>query len=317
MSNQYKLVKSLVDKTRKASSNLHYGSTTVRQNSVAIIWRINPDVVRGSPQIWLDKTNQPSTFFENEHLFNNYINNGFDVNANLFDILFIKRANNPRDRHSGQIALPGGRCEENESDFEAAVRETMEEITVDLTQPNFAYMGKLPRNFFVYNRESFQVWLTANVFFCFDSKDVKPIINQSELSDCFWVPFKHFLDAKKGDFRKHVHTHLPIDVLNALSQPLRERAYSIFEPGFDHSTMPILPLPNGEPLWGITLCIISNMFLQMSVGDAKNTEFYNMYHDKLKEVLFYYQKGTDEMDYKARLLKQIFYKLRVKQFSQV
>ena len=59
------------------------------------------------------------------------------------------------------------------------------------------------------------------------------------------------------------------------------------------------------------------MFLLMSAGDAKNSEFYNMYHEKLKEVLFFYNQGADPMDFRARLLKEIFYRLRIRQFSQI
>lgn len=39
-------------------------------------------------------------------------------------VLFIKRSENPRDRHSGQVALPGGKMEANETPLQAAVRET-------------------------------------------------------------------------------------------------------------------------------------------------------------------------------------------------
>ncbi|RHY81058.1 hypothetical protein DYB35_002889 [Aphanomyces astaci] len=49
------------------------------------------------------------------------------------ELLFIRRAINPRDRWSGHIAFPGGRVEAGESALDAARRETMEEVGVDLT----------------------------------------------------------------------------------------------------------------------------------------------------------------------------------------
>ncbi len=50
-------------------------------------------------------------------------------------LLFIVRATNPRDRHSGQVAFPGGRREDNDHSLvHTALRETEEEIGVGVSQ---------------------------------------------------------------------------------------------------------------------------------------------------------------------------------------
>ncbi|KAJ3110743.1 hypothetical protein HDU96_006303 [Phlyctochytrium bullatum] len=50
------------------------------------------------------------------------------------EVFYIRRALNPGDLWSGHMAFPGGRVEEGETDYDAAVRETWEEVGIDLTQ---------------------------------------------------------------------------------------------------------------------------------------------------------------------------------------
>lgn len=53
--------------------------------------------------------------------------------AGVIELLFIKRATRDDDPWSGQIALPGGRYDPDDESLEAtAVRETFEEVSIDL-----------------------------------------------------------------------------------------------------------------------------------------------------------------------------------------
>ena len=45
--------------------------------------------------------------------------------------MFIRRAFNPKDPWSGNVAFPGGRKDGDETDKQTAVRETMEELGLD------------------------------------------------------------------------------------------------------------------------------------------------------------------------------------------
>lgn len=57
------------------------------------------------------------------------------VNNGAAEVLFIKRAEAPEDPWSGHIAFPGGRVEpEDASLTDAAIRETLEEVEIDLTK---------------------------------------------------------------------------------------------------------------------------------------------------------------------------------------
>lgn len=58
-------------------------------------------------------------------------------------LLFIRRAANERDRHSGQVAFPGGACEREDADAGAtALREAREEIGLDPARVTL--LGELP-----------------------------------------------------------------------------------------------------------------------------------------------------------------------------
>lgn len=61
------------------------------------------------------------------------------------EILFIKRAGRAGDRWSGHVALPGGRRDPSDiDDRAAAIRETKEEVGLDLTRSDCFYAGNLP-----------------------------------------------------------------------------------------------------------------------------------------------------------------------------
>ena len=100
-----------------------------RRASVALIIRIQPHH-KHYPGSW-DSTND-STLAESERLdaffAQDWVKHGDP------EILFIKRAQNKRDKWSGNIAFPGGRRDPGDvDDCAAAVRETWEEVGIDIS----------------------------------------------------------------------------------------------------------------------------------------------------------------------------------------
>ena len=61
------------------------------------------------------------------------------------EVVFIKRAAREGDRWTSHVALPGGKRDpEDEDDKATAVRETIEEIGLDLTAKEALFVGNLP-----------------------------------------------------------------------------------------------------------------------------------------------------------------------------
>ena len=68
--------------------------------------------------------------------------------------MYIRRAENKNDRHSGYIAFPGGKCDNQETDIQTVFREIQEEIGIDLCSQindNSFYLGKMPNNILGYH----------------------------------------------------------------------------------------------------------------------------------------------------------------------
>jgi 8-oxo-dGTP pyrophosphatase MutT (NUDIX family) len=61
------------------------------------------------------------------------------------EVVFIKRAAREGDRWTSHVALPGGKRDpEDEDDKATAIRETVEEIGLDLTSSEALFVGNLP-----------------------------------------------------------------------------------------------------------------------------------------------------------------------------
>lgn len=62
------------------------------------------------------------------------------------EILFIKRAARSGDRWTSHVALPGGKQDAEDADDKAtAIRETMEEVGIDLNDERAIFGGNLPQ----------------------------------------------------------------------------------------------------------------------------------------------------------------------------
>ena len=153
--------------------------------SIAAIFRITP------------KYSQIANSSETEHSYFQYKNLYPHIFTGTLQLFFIKRANNPKDIHSGHVAFPGGKREKNESSLFTAIRETWEEVGIDLSDSKFLYLGR--------NNESnvYQYRRLRKLFVCMHGKanlvflqlsdeDLKLNLNTQEVQDTVWVDFMEF-----------------------------------------------------------------------------------------------------------------------------
>lgn len=113
------------------------------------------------------------------------------------EILLVKRANSARDKYSGNVAFPGGKFEKEDlNDFQTAIRETQEEIGLNLCEDApivSRYLG--PNTRFDITLD-FRYLVTSHLFVIFDffkESERFLVISKKELSDIFFVPFDYLL----------------------------------------------------------------------------------------------------------------------------
>lgn len=148
--------------------------------------------------------------------------------GNGAELLFIKRAEWKHDPWSGHIAFPGGRREPQDSTLEmTAMRETREEIDVDLTQG--VVLGQLDD---LAPRSSRLPPIIIRPFVAVVAANVA-IHRSCEVAESFWIPLSWLRDsASRTEY-----------VIPADGADVRFPAFDV----------------NGHILWGLTERIVSQM----------------------------------------------------------
>ncbi len=146
-------------------------------------------------------------------------------------LLFIRRATNDQDRHSGQVAFPGGAKEAGDASATAtALRETTEEIGV--------------------STERIKIIAELNPYFTISHYRVTPVVGlmqwpsnlsleESEVARAFLIPIAWLRDSNNYTMR----ARKDIDKQSALRHPII--VYNEYD---------------GETLWGATARMTMNLF---------------------------------------------------------
>lgn len=109
------------------------------------------------------------------------------------ELLFIRRAEHDDDPWSGDLAFPGGRVDaEDDGPRSAAVRETLEELSLDLRPAR--YLGRLSD--VLGSAESIRV--SAFVYAIEGDPELVP---NYEVREAFWSPLAHCNDPSRQQWR--------------------------------------------------------------------------------------------------------------------
>ena len=124
------------------------------------------------------------------------------------EILFIRRAEDPRDPWSGQMAFPGGRSEPADDDLRAtAVRETREEIGVDLAS-NAQLLGALDEVRAMARMRPMDLVISPFVFRLSGSPAMEP---SAEVRSVHWLPLEDLLGTRFRSSMRYPHEGSPLE----------------------------------------------------------------------------------------------------------
>ena len=107
------------------------------------------------------------------------------------ELLFIRRAEHPHDPWSGHMAFPGGRVDPGDASPQAAaVRETLEELGLDLTAAAIP-IGRLSDVTAVARGRRLGLTIEPFVFALGEAVELVP---NHEVEEALWIPLAYFQD---------------------------------------------------------------------------------------------------------------------------
>lgn len=153
------------------------------------------------------------------------------------ELAFIRRAHNPQDSWSGQIAFPGGRRDPVDShDLSTAIRETAEEVGWHLSEDR--HLGFLT-DVRARNRTGPLSFFLRPLVFYVEQEFPQTTLDKHEVDAVFWVPVKNLTDD-----------------INRTTLHLPER----------NLTLPGIKLPTGDTLWGLTYIVTQELLSKLDLS---------------------------------------------------
>ena len=104
------------------------------------------------------------------------------------ECFFIIRAAHPGDPWSGDVAWPGGRVEAGETDLQAAIRETREEVGLHLDESCYKLLGPLDDRPAVRKKGRATLVVRTFVFLQLAAETAPLELQPKEVAAAWWVP---------------------------------------------------------------------------------------------------------------------------------
>ena len=160
-----------------------------KRASVALILRINPRfsnkeaVTRLANNASKDTSKRLRSFFEQPW-----------VQRGEPEALFIKRAVRKGDRWQGHVALPGGRRDpEDQDDCATSIRETREEVGIELNDERAIYVGNLPQRLVTTSWGKVPLMVLCPYVFLLLDAECAQTLQPTEIASTHWVPLRVLL----------------------------------------------------------------------------------------------------------------------------
>ena len=151
--------------------------------------------------------------------------------TNGTEVLFIKRSIKPGDPWSGQMAFPGGHRDNTDSGLkQAAMRETLEEVGLDLAQGD--YLGALDHHWAAPRGRRLDMLIAPHVFEIAGDPGLQP---NYEVDEAVWAPLAPLV-------RNDLHT---TQTLSITGSPTVFNGYR---------------LAGGHFVWGLTYRMLKDFF---------------------------------------------------------
>lgn len=129
------------------------------------------------------------------------------------EIAFIKRAAREGDRWTSHVALPGGKRDPGDADDKAtAIRETSEEIGLDLNSDDALYVGNLPERVVSTSWGKVPLMVLCPFLFIYTKPDIPQLrLQPTEVASTHWVPLRVLLSPS-------VRTYEYVDVTDRFAR---------------------------------------------------------------------------------------------------